>query len=248
MFNTEKDFWNKVDKNGPFCKILNSNCWVWLGWKDRDGYGSFYYKNKPYRTHRLSFMFFYKKEIPSKMIICHHCDNPACVNPEHLFMGSPKDNLYDAMNKGRFIPPMLGKHHSKETKEKISRANKGRHLTEEQIVKRSYPRGPMSQETKDMISKGNKGKTLGRKFTEDEKIKHRKACEEAKIRNLNMVKRCTFCIKKGIDVDGIRATGCYKTLENCGKNQQVVFNGYACDHHIKGVEWVSLKLQGKKVK
>lgn len=81
----------KKDKNG---------CWIWQKATDKDGYG-FGTKNKYiYRAHRFSYETFVGK-IPKGMLVCHHCDTPACCNFQHLFLGSFKDNNQDASKKGR---------------------------------------------------------------------------------------------------------------------------------------------------
>jgi hypothetical protein len=90
-----------------FVKKDDDQCWKWLGVKSKDGYGAFnlHIGNKVYRkvrSHRLSYEF-YKGEIPSGMLVCHKCDNRECINPEHLFLGTQKDNLLDMRRKGRSL-------------------------------------------------------------------------------------------------------------------------------------------------
>lgn len=91
------------------CKILNRHkkidgCWEWQGKISKDGYGSFQEtvsgKKTEIRAHRRSYEIF-KGEIPEGMLVCHTCDNPACCNPEHLWLGTPKDNTQDCIKKGR---------------------------------------------------------------------------------------------------------------------------------------------------
>lgn len=91
----EDRFWNKV-------KILKENdCWEWKYCKDKDGYGGFEltHGNKQ-RAHRVSWELNYGP-IPANLFVLHHCDNPSCVNPKHLFLGSASDNNKDCKNKGR---------------------------------------------------------------------------------------------------------------------------------------------------
>jgi len=84
-----------------FDKILITDfCWEWIGAKYKDGYGALYKNSKLCRAHRISYELFVD-EIPDGMLVCHHCDNPACVKPEHLFIGTIKDNVKDKCNKGR---------------------------------------------------------------------------------------------------------------------------------------------------
>jgi len=77
-----------------------TECWEWQGSKSKDGYGIIIVNNKPHRAHRVSYELF-KENIPDDLFICHHCDNPSCVNPEHLFAGTHQDNMDDMVQKGR---------------------------------------------------------------------------------------------------------------------------------------------------
>lgn len=95
-----KRFWSKVDKNGKISREGMSNCWEWTASKSRDGYGSIGYKNKHLKAHRVSFEIFNQK-IPEGMQVLHVCDNPSCVNPDHLFLGTQQDNIKDMYNKNR---------------------------------------------------------------------------------------------------------------------------------------------------
>ena len=75
-------------------------CWLWKGSKSSKGYGSININNAFMSAHRLSFMLF-KGEIKNGLWVLHKCDTPACVNPEHLFLGNAKDNAIDMTNKNR---------------------------------------------------------------------------------------------------------------------------------------------------
>lgn len=76
------------------------SCWEWNAAKHKSGYGEFRWNDNFYRAHRVSYEV-HKGEIPQKKHVCHTCDNPPCVNPSHLFLGSDKDNLLDMAKKGR---------------------------------------------------------------------------------------------------------------------------------------------------
>lgn len=75
------------------------DCWIWTAGKNKKGYGQIKVSGKQEGAHRLSFTLY--KGDPSGMIVCHSCDNPSCVNPQHLWLGTPKDNMQDKERKGR---------------------------------------------------------------------------------------------------------------------------------------------------
>lgn len=85
-------FWSRVNKT--------DYCWEWTGTKNLAGYGSFSIKGETIGSHRISY-FIRNGEIPKGLCILHKCDNPSCVNPDHLFMGTRKDNMDDKVRKGR---------------------------------------------------------------------------------------------------------------------------------------------------
>jgi len=78
-------------------------CWLWTASTDSDGYGTFYVgAHRIYLAHRVAWEL-YRGPIPEGMCVLHSCDNPPCVNPEHLFLGTQADNGRDKANKGRQI-------------------------------------------------------------------------------------------------------------------------------------------------
>lgn len=90
-------FWAKVDKTG--------DCWVWTGATARNGYGVFRIDGRNVGAHRFSFHLA-TGITPGELDVLHACDNPPCVQPDHLFLGTQRDNMADMHAKGRgFIPP-----------------------------------------------------------------------------------------------------------------------------------------------
>ena len=98
-------FWRKVDKNGPVVRLGLGRCWIWTGAYSRlpdgrRGYGSISVHDKTVKCHRFAWKLTHG-EIPAGLFVCHRCDNPRCVRPDHLFVGTAKDNIHDAVRKGR---------------------------------------------------------------------------------------------------------------------------------------------------
>ena len=87
--------------NDKFIPVTESGCWIWMASLNPKGYGYFGYKGKVLLAHRASYLL-HCGEIPEGLLVCHECDVPACVNPNHLFLGTAKDNTQDMINKGRF--------------------------------------------------------------------------------------------------------------------------------------------------
>jgi hypothetical protein len=91
----ERRYWKNVRKGEN-----ENDCWIWIGPTDSRGYGSLKIGESIKSTHRIAYEWEYGP-IPSGMLVCHHCDNPPCVNPKHLFLGTHQDNVDDMKSKSR---------------------------------------------------------------------------------------------------------------------------------------------------
>lgn len=93
-------FWNKVERNEA------NTCWLWTGGTGRNGYGVFTTGTKRDGSirHHVASRFSWELHhgpIPDGLYVCHSCDNPTCVNPAHLWLGTQQDNIMDMRQKGR---------------------------------------------------------------------------------------------------------------------------------------------------
>jgi hypothetical protein len=88
-------FWAQVEKT--------ESCWLWKGGRDPHGYGQIHIGNKPLKAHHFSYQLTFGP-IPPGLCILQRCQSPACVNPQHLFLGTQQENLADMLRKGRDWP------------------------------------------------------------------------------------------------------------------------------------------------
>lgn len=107
---SKEAFWSCVNKDGPIPEHMPhlGKCWIWTKAKlsSSKPYGSLRVGGKSCVAHRIAYQLI-KGEIPVGHLVCHHCDNPSCVNPEHLFSGTHLTNNHDMISKGRNVAPPI---------------------------------------------------------------------------------------------------------------------------------------------
>lgn len=92
--------------------VGGDGCWEWIGAQQPGGYGNFWLHADGKRRYITAHRHFYELicgPLPSDVFVCHTCDNPACVRPDHLFAGTPLDNTQDMIAKGRKVDPWRGR-------------------------------------------------------------------------------------------------------------------------------------------
>jgi hypothetical protein len=106
-----RNFWKKVDKNGPefpqHAKEIHGdlgNCWMWNGAKKSGGYGSFWICNKVRSLHRAAYLI-YHRVVDENLEVMHLCDRRLCVSEHHLVQGTTRDNIWDCLMKKRHVAP-----------------------------------------------------------------------------------------------------------------------------------------------
>ena len=127
-------------------RVPGIDCWLWIGATKLSGYGNFSFRGRTIGAHVAAYSIF-RGNVPQGAVVCHRCDNPSCVNPDHLFIGSQSENMNDMRRKGRAAivnfhgekNPMYGRSHTDETKAKLRKAKAGR------FVGSKHPRASITE-------------------------------------------------------------------------------------------------------
>jgi hypothetical protein len=146
-----------IDDLLSYCTLdPKTGCLVWSGGKDWDGYGAFLFQGKQWRTNRLAWLLS-KGEYPGKLKVCHTCDNPPCCNPEHLWLGTIKQNSHDMVAKGRAPRcgprnPARGERHGSRTRpERVPRGERSGRVTHPERTARGERGGNAIKSTAEVL-------------------------------------------------------------------------------------------------
>lgn len=102
---TPQEFWIQVDVEGPWHPKLKTRCWLWTGRRTPKtwghDYGAVRWDGRNQNAHRVAWELFYGSKVPRELQACHACDNPPCVRPDHIWIGTQHQNNLDKSAKGR---------------------------------------------------------------------------------------------------------------------------------------------------
>jgi len=214
----------KSDKDRFFEKVeFTESCWIWKGGKKKSGHGVFYFNGRLTPAHRFSYEF-HKGKIGKELYVCHKCDNPPCVNPEHLFPGTQKENMRDCVHKKRhaFGERVKNSELNKYKVEEILHIYSGGFLDQ-------YELGELFNVSRTTIQ----AIINGRSWIHIERPENLKPCNRKQGSKSKASKLCEF------DVLEIRKKILYKSRAELAREYKVNFT--TIDSLVKGKTWAHVK-------
>lgn len=192
--------------DAAYCYRSGSFCWEWTGGRTGNGYGGFNMRKKVIPVHRLAYFLRYGA-IPDGLHVCHRCDNPICINPGHLWLGTSAENMRDKCEKGRHDCGRGDRHGFRLHPERVSRGERHGSRTKPECTARGERHG--SRTKPERVPRGERNGNA--------KLKDADIPEIFKMRKGEMTQREiaeAFCVDKST-ISGILSGKSRRQLLKC---------------------------------